>query len=381
MRKTWVLRYRDPVTRKQRKEMLGEYPALGLAEARDRVRHLRQLIADGISPAERRRQQQEDAASALTCGDLFHRWFSYEESTGRVTETWRKQWRARWERHLAIPLGHVPIEGLKRAHLAPVFEAMRQQGIRQETRHALSQVSTMLNYAVSRGLLAENPARLLRPRDFDVSQSPPRERFLELWEIRRLLEAIRKAQQKTRVSRSAQLSPQVANCLRFLLLTGIRRSVAAEMSWSEVDFHRSLWLIPASRMKNRREHRVHLSGSALKILNWMKQLPGTEHFVFASPAKPGYPISATSVTRAVTRLREAYLPELAPFTAHDLRRTASTGWGECCGAAPHIIERMLAHLPQDKLILTYQRQTEFPEMARVWDAWGELLREDLSDFG
>ena len=43
------------------------------------------------------------------------------------------------------------------------------------------------------------------------------------------------------------------------------------MEWDEVDLPNKIWIVPAIRMKAKREHRVPLSDAAVLILNRMKQ--------------------------------------------------------------------------------------------------------------
>jgi integrase len=58
--------------------------------------------------------------------------------------------------------------------------------------------------------------------------------------------------------------------LEFLILTAARTSEVLEVEWREVDFENRIWVIPAQRMKARREHRVPLSARAVEILNRQK---------------------------------------------------------------------------------------------------------------
>ena len=48
----------------------------------------------------------------------------------------------------------------------------------------------------------------------------------------------------------------VAKCLEFVMLTACRSGEARGAVWSEFDLTAKQWLIPAARMKAKREHRV-----------------------------------------------------------------------------------------------------------------------------
>ncbi len=50
---------------------------------------------------------------------------------------------------------------------------------------------------------------------------------------------------------------------RFLCLTAARSGEVRHALWSEIDFGKQIWVVPAERMKAKREHRVPLTASAL----------------------------------------------------------------------------------------------------------------------
>jgi integrase len=57
-----------------------------------------------------------------------------------------------------------------------------------------------------------------------------------------------------------------AEALKFLALTAARSGEIRGMEWSEVDFDKAIWTVPAARMKARREHVVPLTLEALAVL-------------------------------------------------------------------------------------------------------------------
>ena len=74
-----------------------------------------------------------------------------------------------------------------------------------------------------------------------------------------------------------------ARCLEFIILTGARAGEARGMKWSEVDFPTKTWIVPASRMKANREHRVGLSSAAMALL---EKLPRDGEYVFPGGSQP-----------------------------------------------------------------------------------------------
>src|SRR6516165_7839062 len=50
--KTWSLRFSCPLTGKRQRMTLAKFPDLSLADARERARELRTLVAKGVNPIE-----------------------------------------------------------------------------------------------------------------------------------------------------------------------------------------------------------------------------------------------------------------------------------------------------------------------------------------
>ena len=141
------------------------------------------------------------------------------------------------------------------------------------------------------------------------------------------------------------------------------------MRWDQINGDR--WTIPET--KNGRSHVVPLCPLALEIIERQREL-SQGPFVFESTSKVGHPITGDAVTRALERVRLKYLAELAPFSPHDLRRSAATGAAEYLDAPERLIELMLNHVPKDRLIRTYQVGGMAEKLRTLFLRWGEFVR-------
>jgi integrase len=61
-----------------------------------------------------------------------------------------------------------------------------------------------------------------------------------------------------------------ARALEFLILTVGRRDEGIGARWDEIDSDAKMWIVPAERIEDRREHRVPLSARAIEILEETK---------------------------------------------------------------------------------------------------------------
>ena len=168
--------------------------------------------------------------------------------------------------------------------------------------------------------------------------------------------------------------------LRLILLTLVRKSELIQATWDEVDFANALWTIPKERMKGAKAHSVYLSQQALDIMIALKTCAGNSRYLLPSRYDADEPMSRATfnrVTTAIASLAEKDELPLAPFTVHDLRRTASTLLNEV-GFNSDWIEKCLAHEHgrtvrgvYNKAEYEVQRRHMMQEWADTVDAWVE----------
>lgn len=79
--------------------------------------------------------------------------------------------------------------------------------------------------------------------------------------------------------------------LYFLLLTAVRPANACQAEWSEIDFEKNLWIIPADKMKisENGNHIVPLSSQTIKLLKVLRPLTSYSNYLFASLDIKGNP--------------------------------------------------------------------------------------------
>jgi integrase len=92
--------------------------------------------------------------------------------------------------------------------------------------------------------------------------------------------------------------------------------------------------VPASRMKNRRPHVVHLGPTATAILQARGR--GDRALVFGT-GLGGFSGWSQSKARLDAKL------DMAPWVLHDIRRAVATHMNEL-GVVPHIVEAVLGHV-------------------------------------
>jgi integrase len=140
--------------------------------------------------------------------------------------------------------------------------------------------------------------------------------------------------------------------------------------WSEFDFEKKEWCIPAKKMKADREHITSLSSQVVEILEELKKITGEGQYLFPSPRSVTRPLSDVALLAALRRM--GYTKE--EMTAHGFRSLASTNL-EQLGYDVRTIEIQLAHSDQNEIRAAYKRDVsrlqleQRREMMQHWANW------------
>ena len=159
-------------------------------------------------------------------------------------------------------------------------------------------------------------------------------------------------------------SATAAFALRFACLTGARTGEVLGMTWGEVDFDSSLWIVPASRMKTNTEHRVPLTSEMSQILEEMKTFQSK--FVFEGQKRHA-PLSNMSMTMLMRRM------EVNDATVHGLR-SSFRDWAAEVGKVPReVAELALSHRVGNNVERAYARSDLIDERRRLMQRWSDFL--------
>jgi integrase len=165
--------------------------------------------------------------------------------------------------------------------------------------------------------------------------------------------------------------PQTKLALRFLLLTFVRSGELRGAEWSEIDWDKAEWRIPAERMKMNELHIVPLSRQAVGVLRELQKGSGHRQYVFPNHHNPATIMTENTMLFALYRMGYH-----SRATGHGFRSTASTILNEH-GFAPDVIERQLAHGERDKVRAAYNHAQYLPERRKMMQWWADFL-DDLA---
>lgn len=370
--------YRYKLAGKEGELLLGSHPAMSLAAARLAHASAVTLVKQGIDPRQAAKDIKLKNTQMPSLLEVYRDWLMLRAKSKPIAPRTLADYEGTFKRHIEKALGHLRVCDLSRAML---YEHFRQVESLEGIRKGLILLNQCLDHAVLQDHIEINPARLLKPAMFGASMPPPRERWLTKEELERLWRALEQATSGAGskvsggrgIASSVVLSLSVANCLRLICLTAVRRSEAVAMKWDQI--HGERWIIPET--KNGRAHVVTLCPLALSILKQQEAFSQGQ-FVFESASKMGSPITGDAVTKALERVRTKYLADLAAFSPHDLRRSVATGAAEYLDAPERLIELLLNHVPRDRLIRTYQVGGMADKLKNLFLSWGLFVERNIA---
>ncbi|MBI2379228.1 MAG: tyrosine-type recombinase/integrase [Gammaproteobacteria bacterium] len=350
----WRLAYR--FGGKQKTLALGVYPEVSLKEARDKRELNRKLLAEGIDPSERRKQDNrtQKQRTENTFEALAREWWEYQKAK------WKPDHAARVMKYLegdAFPaLGSRPITEIETPDVLDVVRRIEQRGALYPAEDVKGWCSNVFRYAIQTGRARYNPAAelagALQAKEDRRRPSLPK---AELPSFLAKLEAYK-----------GELSTVLA--LKLIVLTFVRNGELRGARWQEIDFDKKEWLIPAERMKMKEAHIVPLSRQAVEILEQMRPLTGRYELVFPSRLDRAKPISENTLNKAL-----ALMGYKDKATANGFRATASSILNEQ-GFNPDAIERQLAHKERNKVRAAYTHQAQYlQDRHRMMQWWADHL--------
>src|SRR5271155_1474694 len=367
-RKTWQAFYR--VERRMVREKLGTLAQIpNVADARELARQSMTRARTGENPVEDRRRKEEEerrqseaeeVCRKSTLAAVIDRYLA-ERPADRSRKPMRAEYLAETARTLnknvkQSALGKRPLDEITGDDIKRLVRGIAKDAPSQAN-HTLAYLNPMLGWAIDEGLIGKNPAAGVKM----PAQKVERERALSDEEIPVFWLAC------------DAIGWPLGPLAQLLLLTAQRRDELAHAAWSEFDLNKQTWTLPGERTKNGRSNIVHLSLLAIEIIEKLPRIASKKGWVFTTGLGGGdTPVSGfgRGRQRIAAAMDDASAEEVAPFTLHDLRRSAATGMA-ALGIAPHVVDKILNHSSGKiaGVAKIYNRFEYLPERKAALEAW------------
>ena len=261
--KSWAYTYRRKSDGRKRRVTLGEFPAVSLHQARAKASGYRAAVAEGADPASDKTAHKK----VETVDQLLDR---YLTDYAPAESKWTAEVRRIFKKDVRPAIGGHKITAVTKADILAILNAVKDRGAGVTSNRTLAAVRKAFNWAVSEGYLRASPVQGIAQRVKEQSRS----RALSEAEIRPFWIGLDKA----------KMAAGTKLALRLALVTGQRIGEVCGAMKSEVNLDKAEWLIPARRVKNRRDHSVPLSPMAVKLFRQASELSGESPFLF--PSRP-----------------------------------------------------------------------------------------------
>lgn len=353
--KLWQLRYR--FQGKEKTASLGQYPDVGLADARERRDAARKVLAKGADPVQARRDIAAAtlAASKITFESVAREWWvhwSATRSDSHVQYVIR-----RLEQNVFPAIGTRPISAIEPPELVGMVKAVAERGALDIAKRCLQMCGQVFRYAIAHGKATRNPAVDVKPSDILPSRDKENYARIDARELPTLLRKIEAYQGK----------PTTRLAMQLMALTFVRTGELIGAHWGEFDLDAGRWDIPAGRMKMRTPHVVPLSAQAVDVLRTLQTITGGRELLFPGERDHSKPMSNNTVLAALERM--GYKGRM---TGHGFRGVASTVLHEHGFDHAHI-ELQLAHTERNAVSAAYNHALYLPQRADMMRWWGNYL--------
>ncbi|WP_421505020.1 tyrosine-type recombinase/integrase [Erwinia rhapontici] len=367
--KYWQMAYR--FEGKQKIFSIGVYPAVSLADARQRRDEARRLLAQGIDPNAKKQAEVKELKAKRDNTRSFSvvakAWFSTKTKWSKDygDSVWK-----RLETYVFPAIGDKDVAELDTGDLLVPVKKVEALGYLEVAMRIQQYITAILRHAVQQKLIRHNPA-------YDMEgavQKPQTEHrpALELEEIPQLLKKIAEYKGRRLTILAIQLN----------LMIFIRSSELRFARWSEIDFNSKLWVIPEQReaienvkystrgAKMRRKHFVPLCKQAMKILKEIQELTYEEGLddglIFTGCYDSFKPMSENTINKA---LRNMGYDTKQDICGHGFRTLACSALIESGLWSEDAVELQMSHKESNSVRAAYTHKAKHLDQRRLMLQW------------
>lgn len=298
--KSWIFRFR--VGGKLRDMGLGGFPAVSLAEAREKAVQAKSMLRAGEDPIAANRRERADKKLQLTSARTFRQCaeaYIEQNRAGWSNPKHVDQWESTLTKYVYPTIGNWAVQDVDTDAVLRCLESIWETKTETASR-IRGRIESILAWASARDLRPKgfNPATWRGHLDA-ILPKPSKVATVEHFA------ALPYNDMGTFMTKLVDQEGNGARCLEFAILTASRSSEARGAKWSEIDLNKRVWVVPAERMKAGKEHHIPLSDAAVKLLKAMPRIVDND-LVF--PAPRGKQFSDMTLT-AVLRRMNAGVPK------------------------------------------------------------------------
>lgn len=327
---------------------LGEYyngktGLLTLASARDKARDIIRCYQDGIDYKEKIRQAKERERTDNSLNHWFNQWIATKQD---LTPKTLQGHSGRYNNHIKPILGKRKITDISINDVESLYQSLQENNAYETVNRCRMVLSWIFDHAIKRRVITFDPADIAK----DIIIKDNTDRHLPaIHEDTHTDLQIGKLYLDTYTYNGSIITNYAFKILPYLFL---RPSELLTLNWCDIDFTADLIIIPAERMKKKREHAIPYPQQVKALLWELQQYTGHYRNVFTDNGST--PMKSETISKAMRRMgyKNIHCP-------HGFRSTASK-WLHNRRVKDKLfnyepIELQLAHAKDNKVETAYNR--------------------------
>lgn len=219
-RMTWIYAYR--FNGKQKNLTLGSYEFMSLAQARAKHLAARELLANGIDPAEKKKERRAEADESTLFQSLALEWLDSRKAV--IKEPTYLRDLSVFEKDLFPYIGKMPIDQIKGKDVLTCAKKIEERGAQEMAKRSIPLAGRIFRFAIRKGIIENDPTphlqEALKPRKvknmarLDISEFPAFLHRMDRYHGNIL----------------------VKTALQLMTLTFVRTAELRMMEWDEINF-------------------------------------------------------------------------------------------------------------------------------------------------
>lgn len=345
--RSWKLRVR--LNGERRDFGLGSLKVVTLAEAREKAREYRRLIAQGIDPVA---EQKKEVDAVPT----------FRDAAARVHEEHKASWKngkhqAQWITTLetyAYPfIGDRLVNKIEGPQILKALQPIWLS--KPETaRRVRQRIGAVLDWSYVNGY--RNSEAPLRSLSKGLPRQPKDDGHFAAMSFADVPAFLAKLRERVSVGRVA---------LEALILTAARSGEIRGATWGEIDLGAGLWSIPAERMKMARPHHVPLAPQAIDAFERAKAFSAPCTDLVFPGMKLKKPMSDMTLLKILRDMD-------AGVTVHGFRSAFRDWVAEETSYPGEVAEAALAHANSNKVEAAYRRSDFLDKRRLLMCEWADF---------
>lgn len=278
----WRLRY--TYGGKRSYYSIGEYPVVGLKEAREMAREAKLLLEKDIDPNEYKRKQQEELIrrqNRKTIIDLIDEYLEIKKQN--VSEArFKKNYVGTFKNYITPFIGKRYIDDIDKNIIISLIKEVPKIRLKNATKtfkktykakEVLNIIKDMFEFAIDNNYLEYNPAIsvkidkiLPKHKEEHITAVTDEEKIKEIYQ--------------TILKMS---NPVASKILQLQALTALRNGNIRNLKWSYINWNKNIIIFPKESMKtSHSDFRLPLTDTLIDIIKYFEQFSKDKEYVFIS---------------------------------------------------------------------------------------------------